>query len=231
MNERILIAEDEPDINNLLKLHLSHEGYEVTQAFNGKEAWKSFNTKEFDIILLDVMMPIIDGFTLLEMIREESEVPILFLTARSEESDKVLGLGLGADDYVVKPFSPMEVVSRVKAHLRRYLKYTNKQRELVHKNGGIEVDVDNYRVLKNGEEIRLNPKEFKILSLLIQNVGRIYTKEQLYENVWGEEYYGDSNTIMVHMSHLRDRIEDDSKKPKYIKTIKGLGYRMEKVDE
>ncbi len=125
----------------------------------------------------------------------------------------------------------MEVVSRVKAHLRRYLKYTNKQRDLVHKNGQIEVDIDNYRVSKNGEEIRLNPKEFKILSLLIQNVGRIYTKEQLYENVWGEEYYGDSNTIMVHMSHLRDRIEDDSKKPKYIKTIKGLGYRMEKVEE
>jgi len=230
MNERILIAEDETDINNLLRLHLINEGYEVTQAFDGMDAWKEFKANEFDLLILDVMMPIIDGFTLLEMIRKESELPILFITARVEESDKILGLGLGADDYVVKPFSPIEVVSRVKAHLRRYLKYSNKQHQTIHKNGDIEVNIENYIVLKDQQEVKLNPKEFKILSLLIQNIGRIFTKEQLYENVWGEEYYEDSNTIMVHMSHLRERIEDNPRKPIYIKTVKGLGYRMEKVD-
>lgn len=230
MKERILIAEDETNINNLLRLHLINEGYEVTQAFDGMDALKKFESNEFDLLILDVMMPIIDGFTLLEIIRKESELPILFITARVEESDKILGLGLGADDYVVKPFSPIEVVSRVKAHLRRYLNYTNKQHQTVHKNGVLEVHIDNFIVLKNNEELKLNPKEFKILCFLIENIGRIFTKEQLYENVWGEEYYEDSNTIMVHMSHLRDRIEDNPRKPIYIKTIKGLGYRMEKVD-
>ncbi|MBF8981946.1 response regulator transcription factor [Lutibacter sp. B2] len=226
----ILVAEDEEDINNLLALHLSKEGYKVFQAFDGLETFQLFNTKEIDLIILDVMMPKMDGFNLLTKIRENSEVPIIFLTAKTDEADKVLGLGLGADDYVVKPFSIIEIISRVQALLRRYIQYSKKESKKILTNGDMALNLDNYTVQKKGIPIFLNPKEFKLLSVFMRHPGNIYTKEQLYELVWEELYHGDSNTIMVHISHLREKIEDHPKKPKYLKTIKGIGYRMEKIN-
>lgn len=223
----ILIVEDEQDIRELLEIHLSKEGYKIYTAEDGEQALDLFQNKDIDIALLDVMIPKIDGFKVLKKIRETSEIPVIFITAREEESDKILGLGLGADDYVLKPFSPIEIIARVKAQLRRYYKYSNK----THKNGTIigelMLDRESCIIYKNNIELALNPKEYRLLSFILENPGKVYTKKQLYEIVWGEPYYGDSNTIMVHISHIREKIEDDAKNPIYLKTIRGIGYKME----
>nr|WP_248484914.1 response regulator transcription factor [Tepidibacter aestuarii] len=224
----ILVVEDEEDIRNLLSVNLSNKGYNIIEASNGIEALELFYKNDIDLIIIDVMMPIMDGFKTVSKIRTTSKVPIIFLTARDDETDKVLGFGLGADDYVVKPFSIPEVISRVQAHLRRYIEYGVNNSNKAITNGSISIDTENYIARKNNIDIDLNPKELKILSLFMENVGRIYTKKQIYENVWEDIYHGDDNTIMVHISHIREKIEDDPKKPKYIKTIRGIGYRMEK---
>ncbi|SHH31971.1 response regulator transcription factor [Tepidibacter thalassicus] len=231
MNINILIAEDEEDIRNLLVLHLSKEGYNIFEASNGIEALKIFYKEDIDLLLLDVMMPKMDGFKVLTKVRETSQIPVIFLTARSEECDKVLGLGLGADDYVVKPFSIIEITSRVQAQLRRYINYSQKESKYIITNGDLILDLKNYVLKKNNQILDLNPKEFKIISVFMENIGKVYTKKQLYELVWENIYYGDDNTIMVHISHLREKIEDNPKKPKYLKTIRGIGYRMEKCNE
>lgn len=227
MPHKILIAEDEEDIRELLSIHLENEGYEVFQAANGLEAIELFYQEDIDLMLLDVMMPKIDGFKVLTKIRENSDIPVIFLTARAEEEDKILGLGLGADDYVVKPFSLLEIASRVNAQLRRFFKYSSKEKKSLIQNGDLEIDLENYVVTKHGAELDLNPKEFKLMTLFMENIGKVYTKKQLYETIWEDVYYGDSNTIMVHISHLREKIEDTPKEPKYLKTIRGIGYRME----
>lgn len=224
----ILIAEDEEDIRHLLAMHLRQEGYTTLEAADGREALAVFNKQRVDLILLDVMMPQLNGFQVLTQVRETSDIPVIFLTARLEEEDKILGLGLGADDYVVKPFSLLEIGSRVNAQLRRFLTYSAANRNTLIRNGPFELDSDNYTVTKSGYPLELNPKEFKILALLMENLGKVYTKKQLYESIWEDVYYGDSNTIMVHISHLREKIEDNPKEPKYLKTIRGIGYRMEK---
>ncbi|WFD12405.1 response regulator transcription factor [Tepidibacter hydrothermalis] len=224
----ILIVEDEEDIRHLLSVNLSSQGYNVIEASNGIEALELFYKNDIDLIIIDVMMPIMDGFKTVSKIRKTSKVPIIFLTARDDETDKVLGFGLGADDYVVKPFSIAEVISRVQAHLRRYIEYGVNNSNKIITNGSISIDTENYIARKNNIDIDLNPKELKILSLFMENIGRVYTKKQIYENVWGDMYHGDDNTIMVHISHIREKIEEDPKKPKYIKTIRGIGYRMEK---
>jgi DNA-binding response OmpR family regulator len=223
----ILIVEDEQDIRELLEIHLSKEGYNIFTAEDGVQALNIFQNKDIDIALLDVMIPKIDGFEVLKKIRETSEIPVVFITAREEESDKIRGLGLGADDYVIKPFSPIEVTARVKAQLRRYYKYSNK----VHKTelivGELMLDKESCIIYKNNMELALNPKEYRLLQFILENPGKVYTKKQLYEIVWENPYYGDSNTIMVHISHIREKIEDDAKNPKYLKTIRGIGYKME----
>lgn len=224
----ILIAEDEEDIRHLLAMHLTQEGHTVLEATDGQEALAVFSRHRVDLILLDVMMPRLNGFQVLTQVRESSDIPVIFLTARLEEEDKILGLGLGADDYVVKPFSLLEIGSRVNAQLRRFLTYSAISRKAVVRNGPFEMDYDNYTVTKSGYPLDLNPKELKILALLMENLGKVYTKKQLYESIWEDVYYGDSNTIMVHISHLREKIEDNPKEPKYLKTIRGIGYRMEK---
>ncbi|WP_330665127.1 response regulator transcription factor [Tepidibacter sp.] len=228
MNINILIVEDEEDIRNLLSVSLSNQGYNIIEASNGIEGLELFYKNDIDLIMIDVMMPIMDGFKTVSKIRKTSKVPIIFLTARDDETDKVLGFGLGADDYVVKPFSIAEVISRVQAHLRRYIEYGQNNTNKVIINGSISIDIENYIARKNNIDIDLNPKELKILALFMENIGCIYTKKQIYEKVWEDIYHGDDNTIMVHISHLREKIEDDPKKPKYIKTIRGIGYRMEK---
>ena len=223
----ILIVEDEQDIRELLEIHLSKEGYKIFTAEDGLQALDIFENKDIDIALLDVMIPKIDGFKVLKKIRETSEIPVIFITAREEEADKILGLGLGADDYVIKPFSPIEIVARVKAQLRRYYKYSNKTHKTGIVVGELRLDKDSCCIYKNDIALALNPKEYRLLEFILENPGKVYTKKQLYEIVWCNSYYGDSNTIMVHISHIREKIEEDPKNPKYLKTIRCIGYKME----
>ncbi|WP_298842651.1 response regulator transcription factor [Clostridium sp.] len=223
----ILIVEDEQDIRELLEIHLAKEGYKIFTAEDGLQALDIFENKDIDIALLDVMIPKIDGFKVLKKIRETSEIPVIFITAREEEADKILGLGLGADDYVIKPFSPIEIVARVKAQLRRYYKYSNKTHKTGIVVGELRLDKDSCCIYKNDIALALNPKEYRLLEFILENPGKVYTKKQLYEIVWCNSYYGDSNTIMVHISHIREKIEEDPKNPKYLKTIRCIGYKME----
>lgn len=227
----ILIAEDEKDIRDLVSLHLSKDDYKVFEAENGIEAINIFESNKIDLAILDVMMPKLDGFAVIKKIRESSTIPVIFVTARDEDMDKILGLGLGADDYMVKPFSPLELTARVQAQLRRYYKYTNSQNVTELVLGDLTLDKESCTLHKSQNRVELNAKEFKILEFLMENKGKVFTKKQLYEKVWEEPYYGDDNTIMVHISHLRDKIEDDPKNPKYLKTIRGIGYKIENVDK
>ncbi|MEN8076384.1 response regulator transcription factor [Clostridioides difficile] len=228
---KILIAEDEDDIRRLLTLNMKKEGYEVVACKDGMEALEEFKKQEIHLALLDVMMPNIDGITVMEEIRKISIIPIIFITAMSTDSDKVLALGLGADDYLVKPINTIELNARVSAQLRRCYKYVtikDEVNEIIL--GELTLNKENFEVYKNNIKIDLNPKEFKILDLLMSNPGRVYTKKQIYERVWGDYYFGDDNTLLVHFSHLREKIEDNPKIPKYLKTIRGIGYKIEMVN-
>lgn len=228
---KILIAEDEDDIRRLLALNMKKEGYDVVECKDGIEALEAFKKQEIHLALLDIMMPNIDGITVMEEIRKSSIIPIIFITAMSTDTDKVLALGLGADDYIVKPINAIELTARVSAQLRRCYKYIkNKEESLEIKLGELRLNKEKFEVYKNELKIYLNPKEFKILDLLISNPGRVYTKKQIYEKVWDEQYFGDDNTLLVHLSHLREKIEDDPKTPKYLKTIRGIGYKVEVVN-
>ncbi len=224
----ILIAEDEDDIRNLISIHMKKENYTVFEAKDGQDALDILETQKIDLVLLDIMMPRVNGITLIEKIRDISTIPIICITAMSSDADKVLALGLGADDYLVKPISPLELCARVKSNLRRCYKYSEKA-ETIFKTGNLKLCDDTFEVYKGNEKIELNPKEYKILKLLISHLGKVFTKKQIYEEVWEEMYIGDANNIMVHLSHLREKIEDDPKNPKYIKTIRGIGYKVEKV--
>lgn len=220
----ILIAEDERDLRELLKLNLENEGYKVILARDGREALELFSSNKIDLGLFDIMMPFLDGFNLLRKIREKSDVPVIMLTARGEEMDKVLGFGLGADDYLVKPFSMAELIVRVAARLRRNA-YKVKPTPTI-TIGEITLDTDACSVIKNSINIELNAKEYFLLKFFMENPERVFTKKQLYAAVWEEEYYYDDNTIMVHISHIRNKIEDNPKNPLLIKTIKGIGYKL-----
>lgn len=228
MRARILIMEDDQGINQLLTLHLKNENMEVVSTYDGEEALQAFD-ENFHLVILDVMVPKLDGFQVLKKIRERSTVPVIFLTARTDEIDKLNGLGIGADDYITKPFSVMEVIYRVKANLRRNYEYINHQSTsdvLEHK--GLAMDLGEKRITLDGQDVQLNAKEYELLQCFMENPGRVYTKKQLYEKVWDEMYVGDDNTVMVHISRLREKLSDTTKSPRFIKTIKGLGYRMEK---
>lgn len=228
MNGKILLLEDDRDIHHLITLHLQNEGYQVVGAFDGRDALEKFDDS-IHLAILDVMVPLIDGIEVLKRIREKSTIPVLFLTAKTDETDKLTALGIGADDYITKPFSVMEVLYRVKAHLRRNYQYnsTNQNVGSIFSHRGIEMDIHKKTVSVEGKEVLLNAKEFELLQYFLENPGRVFTKKQLYEHVWDDLYYGDSNTIMVHISRLREKLGDDKKEPKYIRTIKSLGYRLE----
>ena len=226
---RILIAED--DIRRLLALNMKKEGYDVIECKDGIEALEAFKKQEIHLALLDIMMPNIDGITVMEEIRKLSIIPIIFITAMSRDTEKVLALGLGADDYIVKPINAIELTARVSAQLRRCYKYIkNKEESIEIKLGELRLNKEKFEVYKNELKIDLNPKEFKILDLLMSNPGRVYTKKQIYEKVWDEQYFGDDNTLLVHLSHLREKIEENPKTPKYLKTIRGIGYKVEVVN-
>jgi DNA-binding response OmpR family regulator len=224
----ILIAEDEPDIRRLIRLHLEEKAYRIYEAKDGVEALGIFTNQTMDLAILDVMMPRLDGFNLLREIRKTSHIPVLFLTARNEEMDKILGLGLGADDYLVKPFSTAELIARVEALLRRRNVYDSRQEEMADtvQYGQLKLHVKEGLLYKDGQPVPLNAKEFKLLACLMLHPNQIFTKKQLYERVWEDEYGYDDNTIMVTISRLRGKIEADSKCPGYIVLQRGLGYKF-----
>lgn len=229
----VLIAEDEKDIRNLLKLQFQQEGYSVFTAKDGIEALEVIQNKSIDIAVLDVMMPRLDGFNLLRKIRETYKFPVIFLTARGEDMDKVLGLGIGADDYLVKPFSMAELLARVGAQLRRNLDYSSNKTQDSSKIECGSLILDKYACCVYIDEVlvEMNAKEYMLLKYLMENPERVFTKKQLYRAVWNEDAYYDDNTIMVHISHIRNKIESDQKNPEYIKTIRGIGYKFHKQSE
>ena len=231
MNYKILIAEDEQDIAELLKLYLENEGYCVFWAGNGVEALKILEREDISLAVLDIMMPRMDGYELTRRIRETSNIPILILSARDKSNDKILGLNLGADDYMAKPFDPLEIVARVNSNLRRFYQLNTekpkREESYILKVGDLSLDTQTLVLKKMVEEVLLTPMEYKILALLMKKPGTIYTKVQIYESTSGEYFESDDNTIMVHISNLRDKIEDNPKNPRYIKTIRGVGYKIE----
>ena len=227
--QKILIAEDDSDIVKLMTLYLENQGFAVTWAADGQIALDLFKDGLFDLMIVDIMMPRVDGFTLVKKIREFSNVPIIIVSATQVDNNKILGLDLGADDYIVKPFNPFELVARVKALLRRVSPDTKPQDDNILQLGELKLDTRMLSLEKNGNPILLTATEYKILAMLMSNPGRVYTKMQIYEEVNGDYYESDDNTMMVHISNLRDKIEDDPKNPKYIKTIRGLGYKIEKI--
>lgn len=224
MGAVILIAEDDGDIRGLLRLYLEGEGFRVVEAADGQAALDLARTENPDMAILDVMMPQLNGYEVTRALRRYSDIPILILSAKSQDNDKILGLNLGADDYVAKPFNPVEIVARVKAQLRRAARTGGE----VVRVGDLALDLTAMQLEKAGMPIPLTPMEYKILAILMRSPGRIFTKVQLYEGAAGEFFEGDDNTIMVHISKLRDKIEDDPKNPRYIRTVRGLGYRFEK---
>ena len=233
MTYTILVAEDDKDILNLLRLYLESSGYHVLTAPDGRQALTLVETaQQIDLAVLDVMMPGLDGFELTQIIREKYNFPILFLTAKEQDNDKILGLNLGADDYMTKPFNPLEVVARVGANLRRFYKLNTVQtaetESTILELGELTLDTEKLVLRKNGEEIIITPNEYKLLAFLMKSPGRVYTKSQLCEAMNGESYENYENAIMVHISHIREKLEDDSKNPRYIKNVRGVGYKIEK---
>lgn len=229
MQQRILLVEDDWSIGEMVSNYLKKEGFEVTHAEDGEAAVKKFQEGSFDLILLDLMLPKLNGIDFLKLVREQSLIPVLILSAKDTDVDKALGLGFGADDYLAKPFSMIELVARVKAAIRRATQYS-KEKQVIQENvicfHDLTFDIDNFVLSKKGKAIKLTAKEWQILKLFLTNPKRVFTKEQIYRSVWQEEYYGDENIINVHMSRLREKIEDDPSSPKYIITIWGIGYKL-----
>lgn len=233
MNEyKIMIVDDEPDILDLLEKALNIEGFHhIMKAGNGLKAVSACKKNKPDVILLDVMLPDIDGYEVCKQIRQFSHCPILFLSSKNDELDKILGLAVGGDDYVTKPFSPKEVVYRVKAQLRRTGYKQRPEAEQAIHIGALKIKPDSCQAIKGGKEIELTAREFEILKYLAENKGRVISRERLYETIWGEDSFGCDNTVMVHIRHLREKLEDNPNEPKYIITRKGLGYKLVNPDE
>ena len=223
---KVLICDDQPDIVNALKIYLKPEGYELLSAQNGKEALEL--ASQVDLILMDIMMPVMDGITATDKIREFSNVPIILLTAKSETEDVVLGLNVGADDYITKPFVPVEVLARVRSQLRRYgMQQTAAPKENNLAVGGIELNDQEKLVTVDGEPVSLTPIEYAILKLLMENPGKVYSSKEIYRIVWQEEPMGNEGAVSVHIRHVREKIEIDPGNPRYIKVVWGQGYKME----
>ncbi|GED70057.1 DNA-binding response regulator [Brevibacillus reuszeri] len=234
INHSIFIMEDDQAIVEMVETYLTKEGYAVTVAGDGDEGLRKFEQAQgrFDLLLVDLMMPKIDGMEVIRRIRAYSHVPILIMSAKDSDIDKALGLGFGADDYIEKPFSMIELSARLKAIIRRATKYASVETNFAPKHtilnmGDLRIEFDNYAVFKHEEPIKLTSKEFEILRLLAAHPNRVFTKAQIYAKVWNDDYYGDENVINVHMSRLRDKIEDKPSEPRYIKTLWGIGYKWE----
>lgn len=227
----ILVCDDDREIVEAIEIYLSKEGYNVIKAYDGLEAIEILKKEDVQLLLIDVMMPKLDGLRATLKIREKSGIPIIILSAKTEDSDKVIGLDVGADDYITKPFNPLELIARVKSQLRRYTKLGTMagQKSNVYTVGGLEVNDDSKKVTVDGESVKLTPYEYKILLLLVKNQGRVFTIEQIYENVWEEEAIAADNTVAVHIRHIREKIEINPKEPRYLKVVWGVGYKIEKM--
>ncbi|MCD8029128.1 MAG: VanR-ABDEGLN family response regulator transcription factor [Erysipelotrichaceae bacterium] len=223
----ILVVDDEKEIADLVELYLKNEGYDVFKFYNGSETLKCLKMQTIDLAILDIMLPDIDGLRICQKIREKYDFPIIMLTAKETEIDKITGLTLGADDYVTKPFRPLELMARVKAQLRRYQMMSNKQKENMRTIGGLTIDKDNHQCILNNEILSLTPTEFSILWMLCDNQGKVVKADQIYQELWGEKYYtNSSSSIMVHIRHLREKMHDSAENPKYIQTVWGVGYKI-----
>ena len=229
--QTILVCDDDKDIVEAIEIYLTQEGYRVLKAYDGLQALEILKKEEVHLLIIDIMMPKLDGIHATLRIREESSIPIIILSAKTEDADKILGLNIGADDYVTKPFSPLELVARVKSQLRRYTKLGTmaENTENVFRTGGLVVDDDKKQVTVDGENIRLTPMEFNILCFLVRNAGKVYSIEQIYESIWNEEAIGVDNTVAVHIRHIREKIEINPKDPQYLKVVWGIGYKVEKL--
>lgn len=224
----ILICDDEKDIVNALRIYLSDPDYTLYEAYNGKEALSVLDSHDIQLVLMDIMMPVMDGITAMAKIRETSNVPVILITARSEDQDKILGLNVGADDYITKPFNPLEVTARVRSQLRRYLKLGAGTVPVEEYHiGGIELNDRTKEVSLDGDPVSLTPKEYEILKLLISNPGRVFSPREIYGTVWKEKPFGTDNTVAVHIRHLREKLEIDPADPRCIKVVFGQGYKME----
>lgn len=228
----ILVCDDDKEIVDAIDIYLSQEGYHILKAYDGLQAIEIMKKEEVHLILLDIMMPNLDGIRATRKIRETSSVPIIMLSAKSEDVDKILGLNIGADDYITKPFNPLELIARVKSQLRRYTQLGNlatEEKEAVYVCGGLVVNDDLKTVTVDGEPVKLTPIEYNILVLLIKNQGKVFSIEQIYENIWSEEAIGADNTVAVHIRHIREKIEINPREPRYLKVVWGIGYKIEKM--
>lgn len=228
----ILVCDDDKEIVDVIDIYLSQEGYHILKAYDGLQAIEIMKKEEVHLILLDIMMPNLDGIRATRKIRETSSVPIIMLSAKSEDVDKILGLNIGADDYITKPFNPLELIARVKSQLRRYTQLGNlatEEKEAVYVCGGLVVNDDLKTVTVDGEPVKLTPIEYNILVLLIKNQGKVFSIEQIYENIWNEEAIGADNTVAVHIRHIREKIEINPREPRYLKVVWGIGYKIEKM--
>ena len=228
----ILVCDDDKEIVNAIEIYLEKEGYKIYKAYNGKEALDIINKVEVHLVILDIMMPELDGISVAENIRKDKAIPIIMLSAKSEDYDKIKGLNVGADDYVTKPFNPLELIARVNSCIRRYVNFGNlnsQEQNKVLKTGGLELYDETKQVIADGKEIKLTATEYNILKFLLENKGKVYSISQIYENVWNEESYGAENIIAVHIRHIREKIEINPKEPKYLKVIWGIGYKVENI--
>lgn len=228
--EEILVCDDEKEIVDAIDIYLTHEQFIVYKAYNGEQALALLKSKNIKLVILDIMMPVLDGIHTAMKIREFSAVPIIFLSAKSEDADKILGLNIGADDYITKPFNPLELIARVKSHLRRYttLGSLNTENNALYEVGGLQINDETKEVFVDGVQIKMTPIEYSILLLLMRNPGKVFSINQIYESIWNEEAIGADNTVAVHIRHIREKIEINPKDPRYLKVVWGVGYKIEK---
>ena len=228
----VLVCDDDREIVEAIEIYLSQEGYKVLKAYDGEEALKVLDREKVDLLIIDVMMPKLDGIRATLKIREKENMPIIILSAKSEDADKILGLNVGADDYMTKPFNPLELTARVKSQLRRYTQLgstIDKSNQAVYAVGGLSIDDEQKEVTVDGEPVRLTPIEYNILLLLVKNQGKVFSIDQIYESIWNEDAIGVDNTVAVHIRHIREKIEINPKEPRYLKVVWGVGYKIEKL--
>lgn len=228
---KILVCDDDKEIVEAIEIYLTQDGHQVLEAYDGIEAVEILKKESVDLMIMDIMMPRMDGIRATLKIREKHNIPIIILSAKSEDADKILGLNIGADDYITKPFNPLELVARVKSHLRRYMQLgstTIKESEAIYTVGGLAINDDLKEVTVDGEQVKLTPIEYNILLLLVKHQGKVFSIDQIYENIWNENAVGVDNTVAVHIRHIREKIEINPKEPRYLKVVWGVGYKIEK---
>lgn len=228
----ILVCDDDKEIVEAIEIYLSQEGYRILKAYDGEEVLKVMKSEKVDLLIIDVMMPKLDGIRTTLKIRENENMPIIILSAKSEDADKILGLNVGADDYVTKPFNPLELTARVKSQLRRYTQLgssVTQENQAIYTVGGLMINDDQKEVTVDGEPVKLTPIEYNILLLLMKNQGKVFSIDQIYENIWNEDAIGVDNTVAVHIRHIREKIEINPKEPRYLKVVWGVGYKIEKM--